>query len=257
MIVFTYSRIKPKKIGILGGMGPEATADLYKKIIQIFQEKYGAKYDEDFPEIFIYNLPLPDVVENPYQDKKIKEFLIRGVKKLESNGVDFIAIPCNTVNYYLPEMRNAVSIPVISILEETAKEVRTLNLSKVGLLATEMTINKNIYGSVLNDIKVVNPTKKQQKKITSIILNVLSGKKNKEDRLILKTIIEELKSNGAEKIILGCTELPLLIKKRKDTLDTLEILARAVVVQSINNAIKISLEAVKLLSQKKIMPKTI
>ena len=127
LTVFTVGQ-KYKKIGILGGMGPEATAELYLKIIKIFQDKFGAKYDSDYPEIMIYNLPLPDVVEKIDQSSKIKEMLVKGVQKLESWGVDFIAIPCNTVNFFLPEMRTAVSIPILSILEETAKEVNKLEL---------------------------------------------------------------------------------------------------------------------------------
>ncbi|HZX10852.1 MAG TPA: aspartate/glutamate racemase family protein, partial [Acidobacteriota bacterium] len=97
---------KYKKIGILGGMGPEATADFYLRIIRIFQKKYGAIYDSDFPEILIINLPIPDVVENPKEEDKVREMLINAVKKLEKSGADFIAIPCNTVTYYISEMKN-------------------------------------------------------------------------------------------------------------------------------------------------------
>ena len=74
---------KYKTIGILGGMGPEATAGLYLRIIQLFQQKYGAIYDSDFPEIIIVNLPIPDVVENADEQNLVKEMLIQGVSKLE------------------------------------------------------------------------------------------------------------------------------------------------------------------------------
>ena len=234
MIVFTK-----KKIGILGGMGPEATADLYFRIIRIFQKKYGAKYDNDFPEILIYNLPLPDVVEKPKQEKKIKELLLQSVKKLESFDVDLIAIPCNTVSYFISDMRNAASVPILSIPEETAEQVRKLGLTKIGLLGTAMTISKNIYGVVLKDIEIINPTKKQQKKITKVILNILSGRKTKEDRQVILSIIKELQFKGAKKVILGCTELPLLIRRRFGTINTIDILAKAVVEETQKNATKL------------------
>src|SRR3989338_835754 len=123
-----------KVIGILGGMGPEATACLYLKIIKIFQERYGAKYDADFPKIFICNLPLPDVVETADTSNRVRDCLVKAVQELASVGVDFIAIPCNTVSYFQREVREAVSIPVLSLPEEVAKVVRSKRFKKVGLL---------------------------------------------------------------------------------------------------------------------------
>ncbi len=208
-------------------MGPEATAELYLKIIRILQEDYGAKYDSDYPEIFIYNLPIPDVVDNPKELNNIRNILIQGVKKLESQA-DFIAIPCNTVNYFLEDMRKAVSIPILSIPEETGKYIKKIGLKKVGLLATELTINKNVYANVINNIEIINPTLNQQKILTKIIMNILSGNKTNEDKKLTQKIINDFKSQGAEKVILGCTDLPLLINSI-DTIDTIGVLARSVV----------------------------
>jgi aspartate racemase len=220
--------MKYKTIGILGGMGPEATAELYLQIVRIFQKEYGAKYDDDFPEIVIINLPIPDVVENPTAEEEVRKMLVDGVKKLEAAGSDFIAIPCNTVMYYLKEMQDAVSIPILSILEETAKEVRKQEFSKIGVLGTEMTVSKNIYGDVLSNKELIYPTLEEQKKTTKVIMNILIGEKKTEDKNFLLGVVEGLKLRGAEKVILGCTELPLLISG-EDFFDTIEILAEAVV----------------------------
>jgi aspartate racemase len=73
-------------------MGPEATAELYSRIIRYCQDRYGAKYDSDYPEIFIYNLPIPDVVEGFKNKEEILTYLLKGIKKLEAAGCDFIAI---------------------------------------------------------------------------------------------------------------------------------------------------------------------
>ena len=145
---------KYKTIGILGGMGPEATADLYLHIIQLFQQKYGAIYDSDFPEIIIVNLPIPDVVENANEQNIVKEMLIEGVKKLEKAGADFVAIPCNTVTYYIKEMQSAVSIPIINILQETTNAIIKSGIEKVGLLGTETTIKNRIYDDVLRNFQI-------------------------------------------------------------------------------------------------------
>ena len=87
-----------RKIGIIGGMGPEATINLYERIIKIFQKKYNAKYDSDFPEMYICNLPIPDIVENIEKINTIIEMMRMASKNLEKIGMDFIAIPCNTIN---------------------------------------------------------------------------------------------------------------------------------------------------------------
>jgi len=210
-------------------MGPEATADLYLRIIRIFQKEYGAVLDSDFPEIIILNLPIPDIVDNLVEETTIKTMLIEGVKKLQKAGSDFIAIPCNTVMDYLPEMQKAVKIPILNIIQETIDEIKSKNLKKIGLLATETTIRKKLYQKVLNPVKIEVLNQKNQKKTTKIIMNILSGDKNKIDKTLLNTYIDELINKGAEKVILGCTELPLLINNNKKTIDTLDILARAVV----------------------------
>jgi len=194
-------------------MGPEATIDLYSKIIKIWQ-KNGALYDSDFPEIIIYNLPLPDIVENPEDKEKIKSFLIKGVKKLESAGSSFIAVPCNSACFFIKDMRKSVSIPIISIPE-------LIKGKNLGILGTEFTIKNKLYKNT------INPAKKQQKQITKVIMNILAGKKTEQDRDIIIKIIEDLKSKGAKKVILGCTELPLLIK-RLDAINTIDVLSKEV-----------------------------
>ena len=220
---------KYKTIGILGGMGPEATADLYLRIIQLFQREYGAIYDSDFPEIIIVNLPIPDVVENANEQSLVKEMLIQGVKKLEKAGADFVAIPCNTVTSYIKEMQNAVSIPIINILQETANAVKKSGIKQVGLLGTETTIKSRIYENFLRGFEILTLEKPEQIETTKVIMNMLAGRKNPEDRKKLLEFVQELKSKGAKKTILGCTELPLLIKNNSDTFDTLQILAESTV----------------------------
>src|SRR3989338_9276220 len=193
-----------KKIGILGGMGPEATAQLYIEIIQIFQRRYGAKYDSDFPEIMILNLPLPDVVEEKGSPAKIIELLQEGVKKLEQAGADFIAIPCNTAITFLPQMSEAVSIPFVNIVEETATFVKKRGLTQVGIVATQMTLRSGIYSRTIGQI-LLEPSEEQKSLITKIIMAVLAGGKKDEDRKILQEIIQDLRIRGDETIILGCT----------------------------------------------------
>ncbi len=221
-----------KTVGILGGMGPEATAQLYLEIIKIFRQRYGAKYDSDYPEIFILNLPLPDVVEEKGSQDAIIKILQEGVRKLELAGADFIAVACNTVMTFLPQMQKVVSIPFVSIVEETAVVVEKRGFNTVGIVATEMTLRTGLYSSAVFT-KLIEPSSEQRAQITQIIMRILSGDKSEEDRLRLRAIVEDLQLRGADVVILGCTELPLLFADEK-CLDTIKVLAEAVVREAID-----------------------
>lgn len=218
-----------KKIGIIGGMGPEATAELYLRLIRIFQQEYGAKYDDDFPEIIIINLPIPDVVENPTQIRIVEQMLVKAAQKLQAMGAEVIAVPCNTVMSFLPALQRAVAVKILNPVEEAAAEVKRLGLAAVGLIATEMTISRRLYQEQMQETRTIVLDKNARQQTTEIIMNILSGKKLDDDRIRLLELVATLKGAGAEKVILGCTELPLLIKDNIDTIDTVEVLAKAIV----------------------------
>jgi aspartate racemase len=226
--------VKKKIIGVLGGMGPESTAIFYHAVIKQCQKQYHAQYDEDYPEIFIYNLPIPNIVEGLNKPDETLDMLVKGTKKIESIGVDFIVMPCNTAHYFYPNMAKSISVPFICIFHATAKKIKISGLKKVGFLATETTIK---YKSFHNDfekngIELIVPVQTDQDKLTQIILNILAGKKLDEDKEEMKQIIEKMKQNGAEAVVLACTDLPILLKQDDvdiPVFDTVEILAEATV----------------------------
>ena len=191
----------------------------------------------NFRQYFIYSLPIPNVLEGlkDYKKrKKAKEALVEGVKRLNSWKPDFIAIPCNTVHLFFETMQKSSSVPMLNIAFETAKKVSEKNYKYVGLLATQTTIQNKIYSRAFenNRMKLVLPSKKEQGKVNNIILNILAGKKLQEDKQALKEIIHSLEKGGAEAIVLGCTDLPLIIGKKDSKIelfDSLEILAEAAV----------------------------
>ncbi|AGT34197.1 hypothetical protein OCC_13515 [Thermococcus litoralis DSM 5473] len=153
-----------KVIGILGGMGPLATVDLFKRIVL----KTPAKKDQDHPRIIIYNNPkIPDRTayilgkgENPLPE------LIDSAKKLEKWGADFIIMPCNTAHYFADEIQKAIKIPLINMIEETASYVEALGVKRVGILATTGTIVSGIYQKALKKrgIEALIPSEKDQEK---------------------------------------------------------------------------------------------
>ena len=155
-----------KTIGVLGGMGPEASATFYNMIINICHKKYNAQQDTDYPPMIIYSLPLEGFDETGIVDQeKVLRQLIKGIKVLESSGSDFIVIACNTVHCFIDELRKNVKIPILSIIEETSNKLKLDKINSVGLLASETTFQLDIYGENLNKnhIKVINPSKEKQK----------------------------------------------------------------------------------------------
>jgi len=209
---------KHKTIGILGGMGAEATVDLYMGIWKYYQNNFGAKYDIDFPPMIIYSIPIPDVVESLENEQVTLEMLQNTAKNLENNGCDFIVIACNTVQFLLENIRQAVNIPIIGIAEVNAKHLKTKGIKKVGILATEVAIEKQVYDGAMTNIGIslIKPTAEDQEIVTEVIMTQLAGKTTRSETNKLANIAEHLKFQGAEAILLACTDLPLVINQ-KDT----------------------------------------
>lgn len=218
-------------------MGPEATADIYQKIIKICQKKYWAKLDRDYPKILISSIPAPQIIENLKYREKLLRMLIDNLKKLESSGADLIILACNTAHYLLPELEKIASIPILNIVEEVARKVNKANVEKIGLLATTTTIKQKLYEREFKKYgkKLILPDKNSQNKIVKIIKNIIAGRKLVDDKIKLKKIIRNLKIKGAAAVILGCTDLPIIIEKDNfdvDIFDCNEIIAEAAVDKS-------------------------
>jgi aspartate racemase len=228
--------MKTKKIiGVLGGMGPVSSANLYSKIIKYTQRRYNAVQDSDYPPIIIYSLPLSGFDETGIVDSElVKKQLVEGVKKLEFAKCDLVIIGCNTVHAFYDEMRSAVRIPVFNIIEETKKMVLQLGYKKVGLFASESTSKMGLYQKKFNasGIKVISPDKSQQKVLNSVIEHVMGGNQKLDDVISLKEIIENYVRQGAEAIVMGCTEIPLAINQSHTDIklfDTTEIIVKSAV----------------------------
>lgn len=224
-------------------MGPEATVNLYLKIIRICQNQFNCSEDNDFPSIFIYNMPVNIPMSRLIGDidsskiNKVLPLLIRGLKKLEDAEADFLIMACNTIHFFIKELRGAVSIPIVSIIEETAKRVERKKYRRVGILATNVTVKGKMYENALKKfgISLIFPNKKSQDLVTEVITRTVGGKSTPEDKEILKRIIDELKGRGAEAVILGCTDLPLVISQRDSEIelfDSVQIIAEEAVKRS-------------------------
>ncbi|MBS0011472.1 MAG: amino acid racemase [Bacteroidales bacterium] len=199
-------------LGIFGGMGPEATSDLYKQILEITPAE---KDQEHIPTLIFSNPQVPDRMESIADGGElIKPYLSFSVRKLEAAGASFIAIPCNTVHYFYDYMQESVTIPIIHMIRETAEEVAIKHpgVRKVGLLATTGTIESGLYSKELEakGFEVITPS---DSILSGMVMKAVYGIKAKTDPQLNEDLLaiagQHLADRGAEVIVLGCTEIPL------------------------------------------------
>ena len=228
-------QMKFKTIGILGGMGPEASANLYQRIIKYAQIKYGAVQDDDYPPIIIYSLPLDGFDEKGINNLPlVKEQLVNAVKRLELAGSELIVIACNTVHHFYSAMQDAVTIPILNIVEKSLSEVKKESYKKIGLFSSQSTVELKLYQLAFekSGIKVILPNKNQQEKINMVIEKVMGGRQGIHEVIMLKEIAFDFVQQGAQAIVMGCTEIPLALNQTHTDIklfDTIEIIVEAAV----------------------------
>jgi len=227
-----------KTVGIIGGLGPEATAKFYLEIVSACSNRG----EQVHPPILIYSVPLPLQIEEKcivkgQSEEKCVPYLIQAAKTLEQGGADFLVMPCNSLHVFIEEIRRAVKIPVLSIVEETVKFLKTRNIKEVGILATSITINRGLYKFQLNTqcINEVVPSDQDQDKLGQIIYNLVIGKYTDTDKQELNEIIKSFEKKEIESIILACTDLQILAPyhHKIKIFDTMEILVDATVQEMI------------------------
>jgi aspartate racemase len=219
-----------QKVGIVGGMGPESTVDYYKSIISKFQEKIGSK--EDLPELFINSINMYkmfNLLMNG-QTEELINYLAEAVQNLEKIGCDFVVMSANTPHIVFEQVQQKVQIPMISIVEETYKKADELGLERIGLLGTKFTMESDFFKKpfISNQKDIIVPNQSEQeyihKKIVEELENGIVNNETKKE--FLNIVTQMISRDDLQGIILGCTELPMLIKKEDlniNQLNTTEI----------------------------------
>ncbi len=222
---------KNKALLVIGGMGPEASGYLYKLLIDLAIKEFGAKNNDDFPEIILHSVPVPDFISDDKSRDEALKMLEKRVEEVNKLNISCISIACNTAHVLLPQLQAVSKAKFISMIDETVKQVHKDNRKKVGLIGTPSTIKYGLYQSALKKygISLVIPSKAQIIILDRIIRNVLQGKILAKDINNLEKIADDLRMKGAEAIILGCTELPLVFPKKYSlpVYNSVEILAYA------------------------------
>lgn len=245
-----------QSIAILGGMGPQASAKLLEILIDVCTKDFGAKNDSDFPEIILNSVPVPNFIADQKNLKVVLNILKNRVKRLENFNPTCFGIACNTAHVLLKDLQANTKVPFVSIIKEVAEKVAAAQIDKVGLLATPVTINSGLYQNALakKNINVVIPSKSDQKIVESAIWKVLAGRINKRDKQKLVLVAERLVKKGAQGIILGCTELPLIFPKDSSLLifDSIDILAKSLLQSFFKSKQKIPISNREVFYERKI-----
>lgn len=216
-------------------MGPQATIDLYNEIIA----QTPAKCDQDHIKTIIYSNPkVPDRTQAIVaQGESPLPYLLQGAKFLAKAGADFILIPCNTAHYYLTQFEKEVAIPILNMVELTIAYIieQFPHIKKIGLLSTTGTLRTRIYQDSIEkqNLEVITSSRADQESLVmKAIYNIKANIKLEDAAQQLSQAAKNLAQQGAEVIIMGCTEIPLALKQKDIStplIDPKKIIARKAV----------------------------
>lgn len=207
-----------KKAGMVGGLGPESTVEYYQSFIKKYQEEIGSK--QELPELFINSINMYNIFRFISDGKKqdLIDYVAGAAEKLEEVGADFAVISANTPHIVFDEVRSRVNIPMISIVQATYDKACEMGLGKVGLLGTKFTMEHDFFKKPFQQSQkeIIVPDEEDQQfihqKIVDELENGIVKQETKESFLtIINRLIEKEELDG---IILGCTELPMILQDR-------------------------------------------
>lgn len=230
-----------KIIGLIGGMSWESSADYYKFINEFTKERLGGWHSS---KCLLFSVDFNEIekLQREGQWKKLTRLMIDAARRLEAGGAECILICTNTMHKMAEEVQKAVSLPLIHIADATGEEIVSQGLNTVGLLGTKFTMEEDFYKKRLSEefgLTVIIPKEEDRQVIHNIIYDELClGEISLASKEEAKRIIDRLKKEGAQGIVLGCTELPILIKQNEvkiPVFDTVRIHAKAGVDFALDN----------------------
>jgi len=204
-----------KKIGILGGMSPESTIAYYEYITRTYTERFG---DYGYPEIIIYSVSFQPYVDWPQQEQwdLVAQGLSEAARRLEAAGADFIVMATNTMHIVFDRIQASIHVPMLSLLDAVSEAILVAGIKKVGLLGTKYTMEKTFFQDALGQrgITVLVPDAEDRQYVNAVIYDELvAGQIREQSRARFIAVIRKLAERGAQGVILGCTEIPMLVNE--------------------------------------------
>lgn len=217
------------RLGVIGGLGPMATAYYLELVIRMTD----VGRDQDHPEIIVMNIPsIPDrtaYILGKSSESPLEPMIDLGLQ-MKGLGAEVIATPCVTAHYFHEDLQKGIGLPVIHVIRKTAELLKQAGIQRVGLMATDGTVQSGIFQQRIEELgmEIVLPDAEGQRGVMALIYDQVKAGLS-PDMDLFKTIRDQLHSRGADVVILGCTELSLL-KKSCDlgdgVLDVLDVLAK-------------------------------
>lgn len=231
------TRDKRLTAGVLGGMGPDATVDFMARVVALVS---GSRDQDHVPMIVDHNPQVPDRQAAMRGDRApVNAALLAMARRLQAAGADFLVMPCNTAHVFLHGIEQAVDIPLLHIIDETVSEIGPAvpGARQVGLLATDACLESGIYQQAITRSarEAVLPDDASQAELMRLIARIKSGDRSEPVAAALAQIAERLVQQGAQLIVAGCTEIPLVLHAAScsvPVLSSTEVLAKRTVAVS-------------------------
>ena len=203
--------VEEKVVGVIGGMGPEASVLFYQRLTAAT----AAGSDQEHLHVVIdSNSKVPDRTESIREGSSATlDEIVVSARRLQVMGAHVLAMPCNSAHYWYRQISIRIDIPLIHMIEEVFKSIMESGPDRVGLLATSGTVSSGVYSNASGDVELILPDEEEQAKVHSAIYSIkgAAGQEMLDIRADLLEVVEALRGRGAEGIILGCTEIPIVI----------------------------------------------
>jgi len=214
-------------IGVLGGIGPEATGIFYRQFIEKLQNKGIIRKNCDFPQIIINSVPAPELIYDTITDEDIQPYH-DGLQELDSFNADFIVMVCNTIHLFHKELQSKLNSPILDLREELKRILIQKDIESVLILGTPLTIKRELYK--FEGIQCYTPTEEEMSMLSDAIFSFNRGINKDEQVKKVSVICRKYLDQGAQKVILGCTEFAAMLENTElPTINTIDVLVDATV----------------------------
>jgi aspartate racemase len=196
-------------LGVIGGMGPEATALFYSRLIRACQQRFGAAKDSDYPRVILDSLPVDDFVDDR-PNPEVLQRLLSSARTLQSLGADYVVMPCCSIHYFAREIEEVLQARFISIISITVEALVSAGFQQVSVLSTSVTDKTDLFSLPLSSrhIRVIDHG--EQQTVQNVIRAVLAGTAGEKEAGELENVARIAANRGAEAIVLGCTDIPII-----------------------------------------------
>lgn len=219
--------MKQIKIGVLGGIGPEASAIFYLELIKELQHQGLIKSNQDFPQIFINSIPAPELIFDKVNDADLNMY-IKGLEELDKINPEFIVMVCNTIHLYHQKLQSKITTEIVDLRKEVYQKINNLEIKTITVFGTPRTITQGLYH--FEGICYLNPNEEEIRELSQAIFYFNQGIEKEFQKKKVEGIARKYLSQGSQAILLGCTEFAVMLDDIDiPKLNTIRLLVESVI----------------------------